>query len=190
MTRLMIALMIVLMLPSEVSGRQTGASLSYRLGGHDLVLNGYGTREVLWIDVYRAALYLPAPSSTPRRIIEYPEPKLILIEVLMDDIPDEMPSDWRPTLESNMRPASFARLVSAYATLAKGDVLAFGYTPEAGSEIYVNGDLVLREPGYALMRGLLAQWLGSDPVSPSLKDALTDPVYGRYTAEAEAAAAQ
>ena len=63
-----------------------------------LRLNGYGEREVMWMDVYRCALYLARRSADPAEIVRTREPKLLVIRVLTDNAPADMPARWRETL--------------------------------------------------------------------------------------------
>lgn len=137
--------------------------------GTDLRLNGYGEREVMWMDVYRCALYLPRRSSDPAQIVRTPKPKLLKIRVLTDAAPDDMPERWRETLDSELTDRLFRRMKKVYRRASSGDELTFAYLPGKGTSFYFNGKRIFNDPGYGLMESLLDQWMGPKPVSRNLK---------------------
>ena len=63
-------------LPESFPIRQT-------VGGTDLVLNGYGVRERLFLDVYGCALYAPRKSSSSDYLMAPATPTAIRIRVDM-----------------------------------------------------------------------------------------------------------
>tara|TARA_R110002126_G_scaffold5452_13_gene28784 strand:+ start:90 stop:623 length:534 start_codon:yes stop_codon:yes gene_type:complete len=134
-----------------------------------LRLNGYGEREVMWMDVYRCALYLARRSADPAEIVRTREPKLLVIRVLTDNAPADMPARWRETLDAELTAPLFRRIKKSYRRAGTGDVLKFAYLPGKGTRFYFNDRLVLTDPGYGLMESLLDQWLGARPVSRNLK---------------------
>lgn len=134
-----------------------------------LRLNGYGEREVMWMDVYRCALYLARRSGDPAEIVRAREPKVLVIRVLTDNAPDDMPARWRQTLDAELTDRLFRRIKKSYRRAGTGDVLKFAYLPGKGTRFYFNDRHVLTDPGYGLMESLLDQWLGPRPVSRNLK---------------------
>ena len=146
------------------------------LGGNKLVLNGVGVEEIFWTDVYRAALYVPEHSSDYASLVGTPEPKLLLIEILISDIPADMPADWRQVFQRHLGAADFDTLEATYRGLGAGDTLSFGYLPGTGSRITLNGNVLGIDRGYHLMRDLLDLWLGENAsASDELRAALLAP---------------
>ena len=70
--------------------------------GKPLVLNGTGVREILWTDLYRCRLYLRHPSTDRDRIISAEEPKVIIVDVLVDESLSEVPDPWRDILKTEL----------------------------------------------------------------------------------------
>ena len=56
-----------------------------------------------------------------------------------------------------------------FTAMQKGDLLRIDYTPARGTEVRLNGEWRGSVEGNDFFRALLKVWLGSDPVSKSLK---------------------
>lgn len=134
-----------------------------------LVLNGHGTREKLWTDIYECALYLPRASANLRYIQDPATPKAVRITVMYDDIPNRMPDEWREMFRAELSGESFARLRDAYGRLREGDVLLVTYAPDQGTKISVNDVQVVADRGNGLIDALLQQLLGDDAKSDDLR---------------------
>lgn len=141
----------------------------------DLLLerNGSGIREMLWIDIYEAALYLPSNRLAEFRrsdtlTLDADTPAAFHIELLIGEVPS-ITAKWRDIFERHMSPAQLARLEAAYDRLGKGDVILFHYRPGIGTVIAMNAESSERADGSGLMAELLAQWVGPDPVSRDLR---------------------
>lgn len=142
--------------------------------GASLVLNGHGEREIMWMSVYRCALYLARTITDPAKIVRSRDvPKVLKIRILTDNAPAEMPDQWRKTLESELTDRLFQRMKKGYAKTSAGDELTFAYLPGQGTSFYFNDKKVFNDPGYGLMEALLDQWLGPEPVSGNLKRLLS-----------------
>ena len=63
-----------------VSGVKVDAKLS--LEGQSLVLNGAGTREKMWIDLYVGSLYLPKKSASAKDIIDSKDAGAIKLNII------------------------------------------------------------------------------------------------------------
>ncbi len=147
--------------------------IEYR--GLSLHLNGYGEREILWTDVYRCALYLPETSSDRARIVDQRTAKVIRVTVLIDNLPDDMPARWRETLSDELNGEMFKRMKSAFRAAGAGDELQFGFVPGTGTEVRLNDEVILNDPGFGLMQALLEQWLGPNAISRNLRRLLSSP---------------
>jgi hypothetical protein len=158
--------------PGMAQDAAVGPRIDYK--GASLVLNGHGEREIMWISVYRCALYLSRPFDDPKKIIASRDvPKVLTIRILTDGAPAEMPDQWRKTLEAELTEPLFRRMKRGYAKASAGDELKFAYLPGQGTAFYFNGKEVFNDPGYGLMEALLDQWLGPKPVSGNLKRLLS-----------------
>ncbi|MDA0701872.1 MAG: chalcone isomerase family protein [Proteobacteria bacterium] len=135
--------------------------------------NGSGIREMLWIDIYEAALYLPGDRLAEFRrgdtmALDGETAAAFRIELLINEVPS-IPGKWRDIFERHMTPAQLARLEAAYDRLGKGDAILFHYRPGIGTVIEMNTGSSERVDGPGLMADLLAQWVGPDPVSRDLR---------------------
>ena len=139
-----------------------------RVAGIPLVLNGYGERERWFLNVYGCALYAPRKSSSPAFLMAPSTPTAIRILVRIDP-PAEPPDRWEETFRAELSRELFHRLTDAYETIVAGDELLFAYAPRAGTTAYLNDRKLFHDPGHGLMRGLLEQWLGPQPVSLNLR---------------------
>ena len=148
----------------------TGETLS--VGDLALERTGRGTRSLAFIDVYRCALYLPRRIGSIDEMMPDDVPVAIVIEVLVNDPPDEMPDRWRATLREEITDRAFKKLKRAYRQVAMHDRLVFLYRPGTGTDVILNENALFTDPGKGLMNGLLEQWLGDKPVSESLRTAL------------------
>ena len=63
-----------------VSGVKLDEKLS--LEGQSLVLNGAGTREKMWIDLYVGSLYLPKKSSSAKDIMDSKDAGAIKLNII------------------------------------------------------------------------------------------------------------
>lgn len=135
--------------------------------------NGSGIREMLWIDIYEAALYLPGDRLAEFRrgdtlTLDGDTPAAFRIELLIDEVPS-IPGRWRDIFERHMTPDQLVRLEAAYDRLGKGDTILFHYRPGIGTVIAMNTGSSERVDGPGLMADLLAEWVGPEPVSRDLR---------------------
>ena len=138
-------------------------------GGETLVLNGFGSREHWWTEIYRCALYLPRRSDDLAYISNSQTTKALQISILSDNIPDTLPQEWRVLFREELSRELLGKLKVAAADLQHGDQLLFVYTAGQNTQILVNNVTLLTDPGHHLMYALLDQWLGYQPVSENLR---------------------
>lgn len=139
------------------------------VGGRELELVACGVRDTLWIDHYVAGLYVPKGES-PRTAKDGRRPKAVRMQVVQSAfLPSSIPERWRRALQSELAQEPMQRVRRAYARLGDGDVVIFGYVPEEGVTMQVNGTLVVRAPGHALIDSILHAWAGKDAISGKLQ---------------------
>lgn len=142
-----------------------------------LVLNGAGLREKFFVDVYVGALYLQAKTPDARAILSDDGPASVHMHFLYSEISKQKITDgWIEGLDANLskserqalqpRVEAFNKLFTA---LRKGDVLRIDYSPDRGTEVRINGEWRGAVEGNDFFRALLKIWIGSEPVSKSLK---------------------
>jgi len=163
----------LLLAAAPVQAETTTMPERISVNGQTLRLHGEGIRSVLFIDVYRCALYLPRKNMPVEEINNSDTASAFQLKVIYADPPDTMPDAWRATLRSELSDRLFRRVRNTYRDLEKDDVLKVIYAKGAGTRISINGEHLLTDPGYGLMAEFLDMWLGANPVSEGLKSALT-----------------
>ncbi len=146
-------------------------------GGHQLLLNGLGLREFLFIDIYVGGLYLPARTTDERVAIEPDVPKRLELHFVHRVGVEDMRRSIDDAIEKN--PAAGAaiaghlgRLSGALEAMAPGDVVVFDYLPDRGTRILVKGELKDTVEGVPFMQGLWALYVGPAPPTRNLKRGL------------------
>lgn len=143
---------------------------THRVGPETLVLSGCGTREILWTDVYRAALYLPRPSRNTAVILSDDTPKSMILHAVYDGTyPDDMPDDWHDRLRGEVDYEVLRATRNLFARLEQGDTIELSYTPAAGTVMRHNDHVVLEGEPHDTMATFLELWIGSDPISDNLR---------------------
>ena len=161
----------------QVEGIEIPETISSGDGKTDLVLNGAGLREKFYVDVYVAALYLQARTADAAAILGDDGPASVTMNIIYSELSKKKITDgWIDGLDDNTtssaRKAIQSRLEAfnkLFTSMKKGDVLRIDYTPAKGTEVRLNGEWRGSVEGNDFFRALLKVWLGTDPVSKSLK---------------------
>jgi len=167
-----------------LADQRTVAKLESRasLEGVDLLLNGAGLRNFLFLDVYVMALYLPKRLSDANAVLKQDLPRSVRITLLRDVSAERDVGFLMTGLEANNTPEElaaiqgqleqFLRMIRAMGTIAKGSVLQLDYLPNVGTRVWLNQRLLDTVPGAAFNRSVLKIWLGDQPTQENLKRAL------------------
>ncbi len=150
------------------------------VGDTTLVLNGAGIREKFFFDIYIAALYLPAKSSNAKQILEADKPWRLSMDFLYSEVEREkLDKGWEEGIEENVSAADrkairerLDKFKTLFSTMHKGDSAVLDYVPGKGLSVTVKGETKGVIPGADFARSMLSIWLGSEPVTGSLKKAL------------------
>ncbi len=142
-----------------------------------LVLNGAGVREKFFLDIYIGALYLPAETPDASAILSDTGPASILMHILYGEISKQKITDgWNDGLEDNLSDKQMQAIKpqlekfnSLFLTLREGDKVRIDYVPGSGTEVRINNEWRGVVEGNDFYRSLLKIWIGSDPISKSLK---------------------
>ncbi len=171
--------LLVALLGAALAGSLAGVSLPDRieLGGQSLVLNGLGLREVVFVDVYVAGLYLPERTRAAAEAIAADVPKRLHLHFVRSVGVEDMRESTLDAIEKN--PAVRADVMphigplnGAMEGMAAGDVVLFDYLPGRGTVISVKGRGKATIPGAPFMRGLFTLYLGPEPPTAQLKKGL------------------
>jgi len=142
-----------------------------------LVLNGAGIREKFFLDIYIGALYLENPMHDPAAILVDTGQVSILMHFTYSEVSREkIIEGWKDGLAENLS-ADRMRAIkprldkfnSLFRTVVKGDVIHIDYRPDNGTQVRINDEWRGSVEGNDFFRDLLRIWLGTKPVSKSLK---------------------
>lgn len=142
--------------------------------GQTLQLAGHGTRtQWFFIELYRLGLYLPRDVRDPQAIQQPDVPKALHAQIRYDgSLPDRIPQAWRSELMPALTEQQQHALRRHYQTLSQGDVITITYAPGTGTVVRVNGTPIFEDTGHEVMAAFLDLWIGRNPVSEDLKQAL------------------
>ena len=159
----------------EVAGVKVDAKLTFE--EQNLVLNGAGTREKFWMDMYVGSLYLPKKSANAKEIIESKEAAAIKLNIVSGMITsDKMISAVNEGFENatNKNTASLKAKIDKFKSffkeeIKKGDAFVFINVPEEGVVIYKNGVKKGTIEGHDFKKALFGIWLCDKPADKGLK---------------------
>jgi len=137
----------------------------------ELVLNGAGTRRVMFAKLYTCRLFVPREISSFDEARSLDGPIEIQLEV-HGEPPGSLPDDWEKVLDEELSQQLFRKAQAHYRRLEEGDRVVVAYLPGEGSTVWLNGEKRFTDPGPGLVLALLEQWVGERPVSKSLRRSL------------------
>lgn len=172
------ALCMILIIPGLVQAEPFDPQLS--IDGNNLYLNGEGPRKKAFITVYDTALYLTEKGSDASAIIAADHPMAISLVVRSKlATASRISSAFAEGLEKSTAgntqaiEAETAMFLSVFEQgVVKNDVFQFAYLPDAGTNIYKNGENMATIEGGAFKQALFGIWLSDDPISSKLKSQL------------------
>jgi hypothetical protein len=161
----------------EIEGIIIPDTLALANSDSSLVLNGAGIREKFFLDIYIGALYLPARTLDASAILSDTGPASVLMHILYGEVSKQKITDgWTDGLEANLSDEKMLALKpqlekfnSLFQDMHKGDRIRINYIPGTGTEVSINDEKRGVVEGNDFYRSLLRVWIGSDPVTRSLK---------------------
>lgn len=135
-------------------------------------LHSYGVRNRWFMDVYQCAMYLDNGNQNLESVLDLKHPVAIRIKILISELPNQVPDAWREAIKPEISDKLYSRFKKQIFKLEQGDQLTFTYLPGQSTGFFINNEKKFSDPGPDLMRALLEQWLGPQPVSEELKVAL------------------
>lgn len=154
-----------------------------QLGSKALHLNGAGLRTVFVMKAYAAGLYLPETARNAAVVLGMSGAKRLQIRPLREIDADTFIKALSDGIRKNHSEAQASKLNSRLEQLNdtlrtlgkahKGDTIHFDFTPEAGTQIAVNGVAKGKPiPGEDFYQAVLRIFIGDQPVDTDLKRGL------------------
>lgn len=166
--------------PSAFAAELAGVTLpdTDKLGETELVLNGMGLREFMWIDIYVGGIYLPEKTTDWKKAVEADVPKKFVMHFIFRKVSrDRMLDTFRDGLAKQEGlgdySADLAKLESFMdSDVVSGDRIVLDYVPDEGFTVISNGEVKGKVGDAAFMRGIWSIFLGDKPASEKLKKGL------------------
>lgn len=152
---------------------------TYTAGSDKVVLNGGGTREKYWMDMYVGALYLPEKNRDASAIVAANKSMAIRVCIVSSLITsDKMMTAVKEGFEKSTggKQDAFKDKITQFQKafseeIKKGDVFDIVYAAETIS-IYKNSIVRAEIPGLDFKRAVFGIWLGIDPADEGLKEGM------------------
>ncbi len=180
---LLSGVVLLMMLNANVSAREIAdVKLSEQISveAQSLVLNGAGIRTKFFFKIYVGALYLPEKQSDATKILKKSTANRIVMHFLYDEVEKKKLVDaWIEGFEDNVDDKTFSALNDRlqkfngmFSDLHKGDVVLLDFIPQTGTRVTIKGEVKGNIAGKDFNQALLSVWLGEEPVTDELKDAM------------------
>lgn len=142
-----------------------------------LILNGAGTREKYFMDMYVGALYLKSKTNNAQTIIDADESMCVKLQIVSGMITSEkmtaaVDEGFAKSAKSNLNAlqSRIDQFKAVFATkINKGDVYDIVYDKSKGTLIYKNAKLAATLPGLDFKKALFGIWLCNEPADEGLK---------------------
>jgi len=165
----------------EVAGVKFDDSI--KVAGSELKLNGAGVRTKVIFKVYAAGLYLTEKKTSVADVLATSGPRRVAITMLREVSSEDFGKAFMDGLNNNTdknertrilpQTMKFGEVFAQIPALKKGDQLTLDWTPNEGTQCYLNGKKIGElMPDVAFYNAVLRIWLGEHPVDSSLKPAL------------------
>lgn len=151
-----------------------------KVGSHEIVLNGEGSRSKSFISIYESGLYLVSPSSNASAILDAEQLMAIRIRITSSFVSR---SSLVSSLEEGLKKSTggntskITNETQAFMNclkdeVKKNDLYDFLYVPNKGMYIVKNGKIQGTIPGLAFKKAFFGIWLSDQPVDKKLRTAL------------------
>jgi len=178
---LLFVLCTLLAVTLSAAGELAGISMpdTITVEGKELVLNGMGLREKMWIDVYVAGLYLEGPSDDAQKILDSDQAKYIRMHFLYKKVTaKKLVGAWNDGLKNNAGSqmdelkSGLEELNSWMADVVKGDEMVFSSIPGKGLGVEVKGEQMGVIEDEAFSKAFWTIFIGEKPPTDKLKQGL------------------
>lgn len=163
---------------TEVSGVKFAEKESF--AQQELVLNGVGVREKLWIDLYAGALYLDKKSDNAEKIINADKPMAVRLHIVSRLISSKkmikaVEEGFENSTHENTEPLKdrIQQFIAFFENKIKtDDVFDIVYKPGTGVVSFKNGEKKGTIEGLDFKKALFGIWLSNRPADDDLKEAM------------------
>lgn len=168
-------------LESKIVGK-AALPVSYRFKNKQLILNGAGLRELLWVDIYACGLYVNKPNTNAGDIIEKDETMIVRMDIISKAVShDKMVKAFhKGFIDGNDKntTAKYGKEISEFLKHIDGLVLKIGdkidvvYEPNLGVSLYINYEKLGTVGDLGFKKAIFNIWLSKNPVDKSLRKEL------------------
>lgn len=178
--RLMLSIAVLICLLVAPGRSQASANPfppATQVGAESLALRGSHLFRWFGFEVYWAALYV-APDVTDASVLGADTPRQLSLRYSRRITAAQIRKATQRTLEKNPAAdvpalqARFDQLYRLYRDVRKGDGYDIVYTPDTGTEIRFNGELLGTIEGADFAEAFFGIWLSDHPIDGTLRDAL------------------
>ena len=164
----------------EIADVKVGEQIQLPGTSQTLVLNGAGIRYKFFFKVYVGALYLPEQQQDAGKIMANDAYNRIVMHIVYDEVPKaKLVSAWQEGFADNNSEGVMASIKDRlqafndmFTDLKQGDIVLLDYLPGTGTRVNIKGQELGVIAGADFNRALLSVWLGDEPVTEELKEAL------------------
>ena len=176
--------LLALLVSAPASGREiAGVDVPETLNQADgtlLQLNGAGIRSKFFFKIYIAALYLENKQSEASALLAEDGGRRVVMHFLYDEVSDkDLVEAWNDGFQKNGSAEQLSELsaqISAFnalfETVKKGDQIVLDYLAGKGTTVVIRNEEKGLIEGKPFNDLLLSIWLGTEPVSKDLREAL------------------
>lgn len=162
----------------KIADTDVAESLTLPNSEETLQLNGAGIRKKFFMKIYIGALYLADKTPDAQAILSDDGPASVVMHILYNKISKEkITGGWDDGLIANLTSADMRAIKprldkfnQLFKAVQEGDDIRIDYIPGKGTEVRISGEWRGVVEGNDFFRALLKVWLGSSPVSSSLKN--------------------
>lgn len=159
----------------EIGGIKIPGSI--KVADQQLLLNGAGTREKFWMDMYVGALFVKTKTQNASEIIAANDIMVMELTIVSGLITSQKMSDAVDEgfiKSTNNSLSSLQTRINQFKQIfkdeiKKGDKYVFQYEPSKGLSIIRNGKLSAIIPGLDFKKALFGIWLCDNPADKDLK---------------------
>lgn len=152
-----------------------------KAGESELVLNGGGLREKLWIDLYVGGLYMESKSSDAKAIVAADKPMAVKLEIVSklitsDKMVSAINEGFEKSTGGNMAPlqTKINKFIETFKKeeIGEGNVFDIVYVPGIGVQSKKAGVVQSTIEGLDFKQALFGIWLGDQPADKNLKEGM------------------
>ena len=145
-----------------------------------LILNGQGTRVIMFMKIYESGLYLNSANSNAEEVINDNSAMGIRLDVVSsiltaDSMKKAINEGFVKSTKDNTEPITdqiSQFMATLHQAIEVGNVYEFIYLPESGVDVLRNSELLDTIAGLEFKKAFFGIWLSDNPVQKSLKKAM------------------